>query len=193
MTGCWPSRYRHAITGNNVISSLGLERRLRAETFYPRSWNNRDGRTGEVLFDMVFGPEAEEKYGPPYLLAHRGDLHEALVSAVPTDCIRLDHRLAGIEQMADGGVRLSFVNGYVTEDPWRPERSRRFHFARYPPTYRCEPLTWETSFAAIEQFSQKPDRDSVGDPAWLSQCSLLGAFDEHHVDHRYYLSRLGVI
>jgi 6-hydroxynicotinate 3-monooxygenase len=99
----------------HVLRGLGLERRLRAETFYPRSWNNRDGQTGEVLFDMVFGPEAEEKYGAPYLLAHRGDLHEALVSAVPTDCIRLDHRLAGIERMADGGVRLSFANGRVAE------------------------------------------------------------------------------
>ena len=39
----------------HVLRGLGLEQRLRAETFYPRSWNNRDWRTGEVLFDMMFG------------------------------------------------------------------------------------------------------------------------------------------
>ena len=54
---------------------LGLEQRLRGQSFYPRSWNNRDWRTGEVKFDMIFGESAEQKFGAPYLLAHRGDLH----------------------------------------------------------------------------------------------------------------------
>ena len=94
----------------HVLRGLGLEPMLRAQTFYPRSWNNRHWKTGEVLFDMVFGREAEAKYGAPYLLAHRGDLHAALASAVPADCLRLDHRLAGLEQTPDG-VRLSFANG----------------------------------------------------------------------------------
>jgi salicylate hydroxylase/6-hydroxynicotinate 3-monooxygenase len=95
----------------HVLRGLGLEQRLRAETFYPRSWNNRDWRSGEVLFDMVFGRPAEEKYGAPYLLAHRGDLHAALASAVPAEIVRLDHRLVGIEQAAGGGVTLRFDNG----------------------------------------------------------------------------------
>ena len=71
----------------HVLRGLGLESLLRAETFYPRSWNNRHWKTGEVLFDMVLGPSAEAKYGAPYLLAHRGDLHEALASIVPPDSI----------------------------------------------------------------------------------------------------------
>ncbi len=99
----------------HVLRGLGLEDRLRADTFYPRSWNNRDSKTGEVLFDMLFGPPAETKYGAPYLLAHRGDLHAALASAVPTDRVKLDHRLTGIEQKADGAVRLVFANGHTAE------------------------------------------------------------------------------
>jgi 6-hydroxynicotinate 3-monooxygenase len=98
----------------HVLRGLGLEQRLRAQTFYPRSWNNRDWRTGEILFDMIFGPAAEEKYGAPYLLAHRGDLHEALASAVPAECVRLDHKLVGLDQAADG-VRLSFANGHTAQ------------------------------------------------------------------------------
>ena len=43
----------------HVLRGLGLESLLRAETFYPRSWNNRHWKTGEVLFDMLFGPSAE--------------------------------------------------------------------------------------------------------------------------------------
>jgi salicylate hydroxylase/6-hydroxynicotinate 3-monooxygenase len=100
----------------HVLRGLGLEAHLRAETFYPRSWNNRDWRTGDVMFDMVFGPEAEQKYGAPYLLAHRGDLHAALASIVPDELIHLDHRLLGLDQTADG-VHLSFENGNtVTAD-----------------------------------------------------------------------------
>src|SRR6202035_4703516 len=95
-----------------VLRELGLESRLRRQSFYPRSWNNRDWRTGEVKFDMIFGETAEQKFDAPYLLAHRGDLHAALASAVPDECIKLNHRLVGLDEAADG-VRLSFANGAV--------------------------------------------------------------------------------
>ncbi|WP_300258151.1 FAD-dependent monooxygenase [Bradyrhizobium sp.] len=38
-----------------VLRQLGLEARMRSQSFYPRSWNNRDWRTGDVKFDMIFG------------------------------------------------------------------------------------------------------------------------------------------
>jgi 6-hydroxynicotinate 3-monooxygenase len=97
-----------------VLRKLGLEQRLRAQSFYPRSWNNRDWRTGEVKFDMIFGETAERKFGAPYLLAHRGDLHAALASAVPGDCVRLAHKLVGLDEVGSG-VRLSFANGAVAQ------------------------------------------------------------------------------
>jgi len=75
-----------------VLRGLGLESRLRGQSFYPRSWNNRDWQTGEVKFDMIFGETAEQKFGAPYLLAHRGDLHAALASAVPNESIKLGHK-----------------------------------------------------------------------------------------------------
>jgi 6-hydroxynicotinate 3-monooxygenase len=93
-----------------VLRRLGLEQKLRAQSFYPRSWNNRDWRTGDIKFDMIFGESAEAKFGAPYLLAHRGDLHAALASAVPAECIRLNHRLVGVDETGDG-VRLTFASG----------------------------------------------------------------------------------
>ncbi|SDR99068.1 FAD-dependent monooxygenase [Bradyrhizobium canariense] len=93
-----------------VLRGLGLEQRLRQQSFYPRSWNNRDWRTGEVKFDMIFGEAAEQKFGAPYLLAHRGDLHAALASAVPPDCVKQDHKLVGLDETG-AGVRLTFANG----------------------------------------------------------------------------------
>ena len=96
-----------------VLRELGLEQRLRAQSFYPRSWNNRDWQTGEIKFDMIFGESAEQKFGAPYLLAHRGDLHAALASAVPAECVRLGHKLIGLDQVGEG-VRLRFANGAAT-------------------------------------------------------------------------------
>jgi 6-hydroxynicotinate 3-monooxygenase len=95
-----------------VLRGLGLEARLRAQSFYPRSWNNRDWQTGEVKFDMIFGESAERKFGAPYLLAHRGDLHAALASTVPDQYIKLNHKLLGLEETSDG-VRLAFANGAI--------------------------------------------------------------------------------
>ena len=40
-----------------------------------------------VLSELTFGAEAERRYGAPYLLMHRGDLHAALASAVPPERI----------------------------------------------------------------------------------------------------------
>jgi len=93
-----------------VLRGLGLEQRIRSEAFYPRSWNNRDWRSGEVRYDQIFGPAAEAKYGAPYLLAHRGDLHATLASAVPAERIRLDHKLTGLDDKA-GSVVLGFADG----------------------------------------------------------------------------------
>jgi 6-hydroxynicotinate 3-monooxygenase len=93
-----------------VLRALGLEQRMRQQSFYPRSWNNRDWKTGEVKFDMIFGESAEQKFGAPYLLAHRGDLHAALASAVPEDCTNLGHKLVGLDETGDG-IELSFANG----------------------------------------------------------------------------------
>jgi 6-hydroxynicotinate 3-monooxygenase len=98
-----------------VLRRFGLEPVLRAAAFYPRSWNNKNHETGEVRFDMIFGETAEQRWGAPYLLAHRGDLHAALVSVVPLSHLRLDHRLTGLEQTVGGGVRLAFANGAVVE------------------------------------------------------------------------------
>jgi salicylate hydroxylase/6-hydroxynicotinate 3-monooxygenase len=97
-----------------VLRRLGLEQRMRAGSFYPRSWNNRDWKTGNVKFDMIFGESAEEKFGAPYLLAHRGDLHAALAGAVPDECVRLSHKLTGLDETKDG-VKLTFANGATAE------------------------------------------------------------------------------
>src|SRR5215471_13258989 len=90
-----------------VLRALGLEPALRALAFCPRSWSNRVADTGAPLFDLTFGADAEARYGAPYLLMHRGDLHEGLLSIVPPGAIAFGKTLVGIERRA-GALRLSF-------------------------------------------------------------------------------------
>jgi 6-hydroxynicotinate 3-monooxygenase len=93
-----------------VLRALGLEPHLRARAFTPRGWTHRVWDSGEYLSELAFGEDAEKRYGAPYLLMHRGDLHAALHSAVPQELIAFDKKLAGLERKG-AGVVLSFADG----------------------------------------------------------------------------------
>jgi 6-hydroxynicotinate 3-monooxygenase len=93
-----------------VLRALGLEPQLRRQAFAPRAWVARAWDSGEYLSELAFGAEAETRYGAPYLLMHRGDLHAALHSAVPQELIAFDRKLAGLERNG-AGVTLRFTDG----------------------------------------------------------------------------------
>ena len=78
--------------------------------FRPSAWINRVWDSGEYLFELTFGAEAETRYGAPYLLMHRGDLHAALFSAVPPELILFDRRLVGLDR-GGAGLTLRFADG----------------------------------------------------------------------------------
>ena len=90
-----------------VLRAVGVEPRLRASSFAPRSHLNRIWDTGEVTREL---PMPESLYGAPYLCMHRADLHDALLSVLPPDIVQLDKRLVGLDQ-AGGRVTLTFADG----------------------------------------------------------------------------------
>jgi len=91
-----------------VLRALGLEPLLREVGFEPPSWANRVWDTGEHLFELSLGAQAEQRYGAPYLLLHRGDLHSGLFSVVPSELIRFDKQLIDIDRRgAVHGLRFS--------------------------------------------------------------------------------------
>jgi len=94
----------------HVLRALGLETMLRRLAFQPPGWTNRVWDSGEYLFELTFGADAETRYGAPYLLMHRGDLHAALLSAVPPELIAFDRRLFGVDRRASG-LALRFADG----------------------------------------------------------------------------------
>lgn len=97
-----------------VLRAIGLEERLRRVAFQPGAWTNREWDSGELKYELPLGAAHEAKYGAPYLLLHRGDLHAVLASAVPEDLIEMNRRLVGLEQ-THSGVSLKFADGSVEQ------------------------------------------------------------------------------
>jgi 6-hydroxynicotinate 3-monooxygenase len=93
-----------------VLRALGLEARVRRVAFQPPSWANRAWDSGEMMFDLELGAAAERRFQAPYLLMHRAELHEALLSAVDPAIIRMDARLVEVTQNEDTVV-LNFADG----------------------------------------------------------------------------------
>lgn len=98
-----------------VLYALGLEQKLLAQAFQPDSNDSRDYDTGRLTNSFPLGRAIKERQGVPYFLMHRGDLHAMLAELVPPDIISLNYKLEGLEQAANGTVRMTFTNGEVAE------------------------------------------------------------------------------
>lgn len=92
-----------------VLRRLGLEDQLVQTAFQAPIRLSREHDSGKETFALKSG-DSKALYGAPFLLLHRGDLHEALASRVPADRIHLDRKLAGIAETGDG-VSLRFADG----------------------------------------------------------------------------------
>ena len=65
----------------HVLASLGLERQLKTYATIPASVIVHSARNAEQLSRMPLGSAAAKRYGQPYLVIHRADLHSVLASA----------------------------------------------------------------------------------------------------------------
>jgi salicylate hydroxylase len=98
--------------GARVLFALGLEDAIRAVWCEPAGKEIRLWNTGETwkLFDL--GAESVARYGAPYFMIHRADLHGALIEAVRAlapGAIRLGARATRFDD--DGRVTLQLADG----------------------------------------------------------------------------------
>ncbi|MBR1211031.1 FAD-dependent monooxygenase [Bradyrhizobium sp. JYMT SZCCT0180] len=99
--------------GSRVLLALGLEPALQPLWVEPAGKEIRLWNTGETwkLFDL--GVVSRERYGAPYFMIHRADLHRALVDAVTAlkaDAVRLNSRYLKFEQ-DETGVQITLQDG----------------------------------------------------------------------------------
>jgi len=95
----------------HVLRHLGLEEAITAVGVRPEAYVFRLHDTGEVI--QRFSLSQEELHGAPYTQLHRADLHDLLAARareLDPNVVRLNHKVTGFTESADG-VELRFADG----------------------------------------------------------------------------------
>ncbi len=101
--------------GVRVLQRLGVAQALRPLVGEPEAICVYDGRTARTLATLPLGAWIAARHGAPYWVAHRGDLHGALLAAAaaePRIALRPGFALASVEETEEG-VRAASVGGEV--------------------------------------------------------------------------------
>ena len=102
-----------APNGTRVFRELGLEPRMRAIGIQAKYKLSRDWDTGKTTY-TVDVPALVARYGAPFFAFHRGDLAEALVSALAPGTLECGKRVVALEPRG-AAVRLAFADGTRAE------------------------------------------------------------------------------
>jgi 6-hydroxynicotinate 3-monooxygenase len=97
-----------------VLRRLDLEHGLATTGIRPDAFVSRAWDSGDTTYELVFDAACEARFDGPFVNIHRADLHQLLQSALAPGTIRFGHKIAGIDETANG-VTLSFENGAVVE------------------------------------------------------------------------------
>lgn len=97
-----------------VLRPIGVAEPLRGFAFQPPGQRSREHDTGKENLWLEMGEALERKFGEPYLLLHRADLHEHLVKAVPEETLSLGKKVEGVDTRGDRAV-LDFADGTKAE------------------------------------------------------------------------------
>lgn len=93
-----------------VLTRLGVADRVKEFSVFPQRLVLKDAFSGEELSALDLGDEFQERYGFPYIVLHRSDLHRALLEACeanPNIALYTDTRIESAEEVEDGAV---FIN-----------------------------------------------------------------------------------
>ena len=89
--------------GTRILRKLGVADALRPHVGVPEALSVRDGRTGAELTRLPLGRWIAMRHGAPYWVAHRADLHGALMQAVRAEpLIALSMGFDAAEVASDG-------------------------------------------------------------------------------------------
>ena len=106
--------------GPNVfraLAALGLRERVLADAWRPEAQEMRCGLTGRQITRVPLGPEFLARFGEPYGVTHRADLHGAILAACTADeriALETGRSVTAVVQDA-GGVRVRLSDGGVAE------------------------------------------------------------------------------
>ena len=100
--------------GVKVLRALGLEAELMKNAFEPFSIMSVTWDEGRLRFRQPLKAIAREKYGAPYMSAHRADLHTMLHRAIGDTRLTLDAACIGADTV-NGAAVARFADGTSAE------------------------------------------------------------------------------
>jgi salicylate hydroxylase len=100
--------------GVKVLRALGLEDELMRNAFEPLSIMSISWDEGRLRFRQPLKAVARDKYGAPYMTAHRADLHNLLHRAAGDTPLTLGVTCVGAETVNDAAV-ARFADGSTAE------------------------------------------------------------------------------
>lgn len=125
-----------------VLEWLGIDNRLKMTATAPASIRVLSAHSGRQISAVPLGSQAIERYGLPYLVAHRADLLQVLVNACkdnPDITLHMGLRIDDVVDHANGVTALGFgeakleefhANALVAADGvWSRLRERHFGLA----------------------------------------------------------------
>ena len=96
-----------AANGVAVLKRFGLLERISEFAVFPKRLVLKDAFTGEELTALDLEGEYQEKYGAPYIVLHRSDLHSVILEACkknPLINLYTDNEIISAEETAEGVV-----------------------------------------------------------------------------------------
>jgi salicylate hydroxylase len=122
--------------GTRILAGLGVAERLAPHVTAPEALRIRDAATGRGLATFPLGPWIAARHGAPYWVAHRRDLHAALVAAAgesPLITVRTGTAVTSAYEkegprvaVAAGGETLHADALIAADGVWSELRSRAF-------------------------------------------------------------------
>src|SRR5487761_753080 len=125
------------------LIDLGIGERLRPHVVAPAALRVLVGRTGREIVRIPLG-EAQERYGAPYWIIHRGDLQAVLLAAVAQErnvALKLGMRMEDfathshgvtVSASGSGGVWHEHGHALLAADGLWSEARERFGFKERP-------------------------------------------------------------
>ena len=117
-----------------VLERIGLKEAVLADAHCPPGVEVRDGLTGELLTSMTLGENSVERFGQPYAVTHRHDIHAAFLNACKgSNLVTLENnqRVDGYEDHGshvsvtlNGGARVEGRALIACDGMWSQIRER---------------------------------------------------------------------
>jgi 2-polyprenyl-6-methoxyphenol hydroxylase-like FAD-dependent oxidoreductase len=113
----------------SALDALGVGEGVKQEAVFIERLLMMDGVSGETVIDIPLDAHFRERYGNPYAVTHRADIHRCLLDACKARAdmleLRTDSKVAGFE-LGDEGVSVELGGGdriaaaaLIGADGWR--------------------------------------------------------------------------